>query len=193
MSRDPLSGPAAGALERRGTAGEIRAEIGNAYIRSALFFLTSVGLFLVLLDYLVTLRAHATIAQLVVLDSGTLLGTAYLSYLAINAIAYSISLTDDGISVLQQGILIPGQRDVPPITIRWREIHGDVYVRGVIVSFDTDRTDFIFGLTPNQARAVFSDPRCPLYGRLPEDVARGIGIEVRFPPPTKEHGPRWED
>ncbi|HZY91975.1 MAG TPA: hypothetical protein VFG07_04270, partial [Thermoplasmata archaeon] len=104
------------------------------------------------------------------------------SWQVLMGIAYDVTLSGDGVAVNQRRIFIPGKMVRPPVLVKWGEMRH-VSVKMGSVSIQTDNVWTWMNLTYNQARAILTDPRCPLHRKIPPEVARVLGI------PASSSGP----
>lgn len=109
------------------------------------------------------------------LASGAIVFAAYLGWSAQGAMAYSVTVSTEGVEVHHRPVLVPFRRPRRTTRVKWQELREpSVKMGGVTIR--TDNPWSWLNLNYEQARVVLSDPRCPFYGKVPKQIAARLGI-----------------
>lgn len=126
-------------------------------------------------DWLLSTRWGWEPGPLAVMDGAFYAFGALLAWLTLLGMSYSVRIADEGITVESRRPLGRGPLPGKTRLARWNEILGATSTPGK-VDLDTKNPWLMISLDYNQARAILTDPRCPLAGRLPPKVARRLGL-----------------
>lgn len=149
----------------------VRGSIILSFLWTALFFYPILALLLAYSYFILDWSAM----DFSILVVGVVALATYFAWSAQGAMAYSVTLSEDGVEVHHRPILVPFRRPRRITKVKWRELREPAVKMGG-VTIRTDSAWSWLNLNYGQARAVLSDPRCPLYGRVPKPIARRVGI-----------------
>ena len=103
-------------------------------------------------------------------------GGTYMALLANMTLAYSLTLKDEGIVVRYRKPLIPwSPSSHEEKTFTWEELREPSVMAGDVTVKSNDPYHWI-NLSYEQARALLTDPRCPLANKVPEKVRSKLGL-----------------
>lgn len=117
----------------------------------------------------------APVQDLVVTDALAFAFLTYLAWMGVGSQAYGVTPTDEGVAVRYRSVLVLFRPPSRPKLIKWGELRDPTIKMGS-VTIKTDNPWTWLELNYQQARAILTDPRCPLHSIVPKSVAQRVGI-----------------
>lgn len=104
-----------------------------------------------------------------------LVGT-YFSWILLVGLAHSVTLSEDGVTISLLRVVIPLSRSRKSRTVEWQSIRDvDTLAASGSITINPFGREGEMNLNYGQARAVLTDPRCPLRDKLPSKITARIG------------------
>lgn len=112
--------------------------------------------------------------ELVPFAAGAAILVAFLGTTSTAAAFYGVVPMDEGLLVRHRSFWF-WRKPLAPRLVPWSAFRT-VNIRMGTVQFDSPNPSYWMVMNYRQARAVLGDPRCPLSGRVPQKVARKLGL-----------------
>lgn len=163
---------------RKSTSSGRDEEIVGSYVRpflwAALLFYAG---FAIVLGWVDWANSSWPLMTLVTLNVVGLTIATYIALLANMPVAYSMTLKDVGVLIWYRNALMPLWRGRDSRCFPWDELRNPEVKMGSVSVRSNDPYHWIV-LSYEQARVLLTDGRCPLRGKVPNPVAKRLGIPL---------------
>jgi hypothetical protein len=157
-----------------GVDGTIRRRALPHVLHAAVFVVPATLAVTVFVSWWGATQYNDTLWQVFLIGTGgILLALAMVWVLFVMASNYSILLSDEGVVVVTRRIA--GGRISQPI-VPWSGLYDPDVLSPRWGELSTDTQGWFINLSADQARAILTDPRCPLSGHVPAPVAKYLDI-----------------